>query len=342
MKKNLIVSMIAALAAVSAQAAEVKLSGDFRFRHEMIYNEPQTANQTYHQERFALRVGSLVKLSDVTAVEFRLSTGNIPSNFVTMGLNNSSGAGTLTNYDVLVDRAYFAYTGITGLTVVGGRVKNVFYAAGGSDLIAAADMNFDAIGGAYTLGLGDFNLFANAAYIWVNKVTATPSDASLLAAQIGARTKMADFDIGLGVANYHVINLGAYNMYDYGIDVGTKFGETPFALFFDYVNNSMASANNTGWLAGAKFGALKKVGDYLVSYDYRNVGANAVINSIDSTDSVQDATNDGTVHRISANYMFADATTIGLFAALGTKDPVAAGAANTNYNKYQINLGFTF
>ena len=86
----------------------------------------------------------------------------------------------------------------------------------------------------------------------------------------------------------------------------------------------------------------KKGGDWMVSYDYRSVGANAVIASIDSADSLNAAGINGKVHRAKASYMLADNMTVDLAGFLGTKTAVTTGAVGTRYNKAQLNVTLAF
>lgn len=358
MKRHLLVLAASTLIASSALAADIKFNGDFRFRHELVTDESPGANDTvFNRERIALRFGSLVSINNVTNFEFRLATGNgVDSSFWTLGNDNLS---TLGNYLIAIDRAFFSYTGLPNFTLVGGRVKNVFYTAGGSDMIASADLNFDALGGAYVLPLGDFKVFVNAAQVWLNQneaandpATATTFDSMLSALQVGARHKIGDIDYGFAGALYSVNNnrlLGKeYKLINAGVDVAMKAGELPVAVFFDFVTNGSAATladgkeHGTGFLVGAKVGSTKKAGDWMVAYDYRSVKADAVIDSIDSSDNVNATNVDGQVHRAKAFYVLADGFTASLAGILGKEKTVAVTPVDTNKNKVQIDLAFAF
>jgi hypothetical protein len=61
----------------------------------------------------------------------------------------------------------------------------------------------------------------------------------------------------------------------------------PLEFKGDYVKNNDASSLDTGWLVGAKIFGTKddKPGSYELSYDYRNVQANAVLAALNDSDS---------------------------------------------------------
>lgn len=359
-KKNLAIVVLGLVTAMAAQAAEVKWNGDFRFRHEFVKDNAANNDTAYNRERVSLRMGSIVQVNDASMVEFRLATGNgLDSAFTTLGGSGTGGKGafpaTLGNIGINLDRAYFAYTGVSNLTLAAGRVKNGFYFAGGNDMLFSTDLNFDAVGASYKLPVGDFTIMFNGAQVWVNEnETSSVDDTTMSAVQVAARHKVGDLDYSFGVGYYNVNqdNLasslgGEFKMIDLGLDMYFKVAELPLMVFADYVTNGSAVAladgekHATGMAFGAKVGAWKKAGDWAVGYDYRNVKANAVLSGVDSPDSLNSAgTTDGAVHRVKASYTIAEGFTASLAGILGKATTVATTPVEKNKNKFQFDLSF--
>lgn len=369
-RKHLSFFVLGMVIASSAQAADVKLNGDFRFRHELVTNDNPGANQAaYQRQRISLRVGSLINVNEVAKAEFRLATGNgVTSAWWTLGKDNAAnGTSALGNFGINIDRAYFAYTGVSNLTILGGRVKNMLYMAGGSDMIFDSDFNFDEIGATYALPVGDFNVTITGAEVWLNQSEATDTDTlgtlsapnttrdsflSLL--QAGARHKVGDIDYGFAAAAYNVSSnyyFGQeYKLVNLGTDVVFKVSETPLAVFVDYVNNAGAAAlsdgedHSNGIFVGAKYGTTKKAGDWMLAYDYRNVKANAVISTLSDGDSTVSPTSslDRTAHRMKGAYVIADGMTASLTGIFSKGTTIAATPVETKQNKGQLDLTFAF
>jgi hypothetical protein len=88
-------------------------------------------------------------------------------------------------------------------------------------------------------------------------------------------------------------------------EYGFKYGDKPAALFANYVKNTVASGgDDAGWLIGGKLGKCKAPGSWQVSYDYRELDADAVLGAFNDSDFIGGGTN-GEGHRFNFAYQLA-------------------------------------
>ncbi len=131
---------------ISSSVKELKLSGDVRLRYQY-ENQAAVANSAAqgvqpasgvedHRTRYRLRlrVNADYKLADDFFAGFGLQTGQ----------NNDSGNQTMAdgtvnqNYAIYINKAFIGWSGIPGITLVGGKQVNPFYT---TDLVWDADIN---------------------------------------------------------------------------------------------------------------------------------------------------------------------------------------------------------
>jgi hypothetical protein len=63
-----------------------------------------------------------------------------------------------------------------------------------------------------------------------------------------------------------------------------ELGRWPISVFADYVNNSDASDNNTGWTLGTKIGQAKDRGQMQFTYIYADKGADSMLGLLTDSD----------------------------------------------------------
>lgn len=354
-------------ATVTAAPIALVWNGDLRYRVESIRQDRQTPTN-YTQSRIRARFGLTADLGDDTLVNFRLATGagRVSTN-QTLGASNQAFA----NYGVLLDRASFRWAGVPNLAFIGGRVANPFWAPGGVDEVWDTDLNFD---GLVVTGenKGAVTPFATAGLFWINQVTSgDTATTNLASAQLGVKAKLNDDSkLNFAVAFHHYIAIvgrtnpfgasaaasafsgntvtGAnnntwvnnYDVLNGGPEFQTKlFGKTA-SIFFDYVFNAAISSENTGYVAGVKFGELKAPGDYQVTYDYRRVEKDATVDTFTDGDSAQGGT-DLYSHRVSVTYKVKKNWQTSLTGYIGEKF-VSNAANQVTRNKIHYDLVFSF
>lgn len=314
---HVLLGLILSVANVSASESSLSWNGDFRYRGEYV-DQPNTVPEKYFQHRIRARLGAKAQVNDKTEVQARLATatGRTSTNQTLGGSNNA-----YQNYGITIDRAFFTTKPVSELTISGGRMANVFYAPGASDLIWDADLNFDGIAATVKKDCEKWTPFLTAAYFLIDKTpSTTPTEVTQQSVSGGTKYDFGDQQLSLGVG-FHTFpglkghsglatstsgnsSTGSTYTYDYNLlNVGTEFqmkaSERPLSVFVDYVKNSEPTEYNDGYLAGVKYGDTKSPGEWVVFYDYRELKKDASIGAFSDGDSWQGGTN-GRGHRVGA------------------------------------------
>jgi hypothetical protein len=344
------------------------IKGDMRFRHD-IQSSEGAAVEKFDQERLQMRVGALTTLGTGVEGEFRLASGagRVSTN-QTLGASNNA----FLNYAVAIDRAYFDWNVAGDLHLVAGRRKNILFAPGNSDLIWDTDLNFDGLAVNYGLNLSDSKVSLVLSNDWLAKnTTADKKDNHLITGQLSARSKLADLDIAVGAGLFHYTNMtgqtainggtdfrgnssitsappGAtttyatnFNILNFGGEVVAPLAGYPVTFLADYATNSSADAEKAAYLVGAKLGKIKKQGDWLVGYDFRKIGRDAVVGAFTDSDTANDSGSDVRSHRIRAAYGINDSLTFTASAFAGKKG-IAEGESELRRNRFMFDLTLVF
>jgi hypothetical protein len=351
------------------------LKGDIRFRHEYQNDEGATGDNPFQQQRLMMRLGAVAQPAPDIEGEVRLGSGYGRTSLnQTLGKDNvsASGSGGLGNFTLTLDRAYFDWGLASGAHLFAGRRRNIFYSAG-SDLIWDGDLNFDGLAATYGADLGDLKLTALLSYDWIRKdaASAAVKDNQLITGQLAARQKFGDLEAGLGATLYHYTHLAGqsaidtgnfkgnssfssggssggstgyrydFNILDFSAEIGAPVGGQTLAAVFDYARNAAAPDEQAAWLAGLKYGRVKKQGDWLVQYDYRVVGRDAVVGAFADGDVASSGGADIRNHRVRAAYGLNDALIFTASAYLGSRG-IAADETALDRKKVQLDLTFGF
>jgi len=137
---------------ISSSVKELKLSGDVRLRYQYENQaasvggtgasngvQPAAGNEDHRTRyRLRLRVNADYKLADDFFAGFGLQTGqNNDSGNQTMA--DAGSAGTyFQNYNIYINKAFIGWSGIPGVTLIGGKQVNPFYT---TDLVWDPDIN---------------------------------------------------------------------------------------------------------------------------------------------------------------------------------------------------------
>ena len=324
------------LSKLAAWAEKVKFSGDLRYRHEFFDVE----DDRYHRnrQRIRARLKMHAKPSDELDVIFRLASGSDDP----VSTNQTLG-GAFSSKRLWLDQAYFNYhpDALAGVHVLGGKMANPFHRPQGSQLIFDGDLNPEGLALTYTHPLnGKAELFAAAGGFWIGEVKAH-RDSMLYDAQAGVKTKLGGgVSLTAGASYYNYTDTkgntvffdptesfgnsaeptspGAgtlmysedYELVEGFVEVGFKAGDTPIALFGDYVSNIAASSGeDTGWMLGFKVGKTKKPGDWDFSYNYRDLERDAVIGALCDSDFIGGGT-DGRGHTFGVGYQLSKSANV--------------------------------
>ncbi len=340
-------------------AENVKISGDLRYRYEMIDEEGKNNRD---RNRIRARLGITGKVTDAIEMGLRLATCEPFSSDKGDPIStNQTLDDAFSKKSIWLDLAYFKWSPKdSGLNIFGGKMENPFYRVGGNQLIWDGDLTPEGIAIQYTRSLGESDeLFANGGGFWVNEVSGG-ADTGLWGIQGGLKHKFADKSTLTGGAGYYSYgningsspligtgfqgNSNAVSLYtnDYDIaevfgEYGFKLGQTPASAFASYVKNTPASASqDTGWLVGGKLGKCKDPGSWEFSYDYRDLEADAVLGAFSDSDFIGGGTN-GKGHRLGYTYQLAKNLQGALTYFLDKK-----GNDNHGYDRLQADLVFKF
>ena len=336
-------SSVAEVVSAGAPAAEdswsdrISLDGDFRYRYERIDSE---GSDTRRRNRIRARTNVRADLADDLEVGFGLATGGddpVSTNQTLGGGGSSKG--------VVLNLAYADWEVMDGLHLIGGKFKNPLYRVGKQALMWDGDWTPEGI--AMTWERDWF--FVNAIGTFLESDSRRGNDALSLGAQFGVTGEFAGARLIGGLGYYQIPTQGESTTFGDPADPGDYFGNTavqadgqpcgtvegagcvylydyslaqvfaeaafdlagwPATVFFDYVNNSDASDNDTGWTLGTRLGQAKNKGQWQFSYLYADKEADALLGLLTDSDFAGGGT-DNNGHFFKVDYGVAKNWTIG-------------------------------
>jgi hypothetical protein len=290
---------------------DTKLKGDFRMRYQ--YDRKRNTATQSERSRFRLRLGTESKVNDQAEVYFGLASGSSSDPRST----NQTLQDSFAKKSVYIDYAYADYIAAPWATLLIGRMKNPVWQTG--DMLFDTDINPE--GGAIQLkhALGDrTNFFMNNAFFILDDSASpngTGADPTMFVIQPGVdikvndktKLKFAGAYYGFNsVKNQVLDNTSGTNTlsgqatsllnYDFdswsvsselGIREPLNIGFIPyFSVFGDYIENMDPSSQNTGYIAGFKFGNEKvsNWNQWQAKYTYRSIGKDAVLDIFPDSD----------------------------------------------------------
>jgi hypothetical protein len=114
-----------------------------------------------------------------------------------------------------------------------------------------------------------------------------------------------------------------------------ELGNWPALLFFDYINNSDASDNDTGWTLGGKIGQARDRGQMQFTYFYADKGADSMLGLVTDSDFGGGGT-DSKGHWLQFNYGVNKSWTIGAQYFINEVD--LASGSQSDYNRLMIDM----
>lgn len=346
-------------------AEKIKLTGDLRYRHEMI-DEQDKDSRTRHRLRARLTVEA--KPNDDLKVILRLASGE---NEDPVSTNQTLGY-SFTKKTTWLDQAYFSYMpgSLKGFQFSGGKMKNPFKTPGSTDLLWDGDLNPEGISLGYE-SKTDIGIFLAAGGFWVEERKAD-DDTMLYGIQAGLNFKLGDktkLTIGGGYFTYDNIKdfHGIYDpakgfgntmareidddgnetgnllyVYDYElietlVEFSTQMGSIPIAVYGDFVQNGDPDEDNTAMLFGLTVGKLKNPWSYEFSYNYREVEKDGVLGAFTDSDFIGGGTN-GKGHKLGFGLQLAKNWNAGVTYFMNEKNL----DDTSDYNRFQFDLGFKF
>jgi hypothetical protein len=315
----------------------IRLDGDFRYRYERI--DPE-GSDTRRRNRIRARVNVKADVSDDIEVGFGLATGGDDP----VSTNQTLGGGG-SSKDVSLNLAYADWEVMDGLHLIGGKFKNPLYRAGKQALMWDGDWTPEGIAMNYKRDW----YFVNAIGTFLESDSRRGNDAFSWGAQFGATGEFAGARLTGGVAYYSIPTQGDTTTFGDPSDPGDFFGNTavqadgqpcgtvggevclyrydylltqvfaeaafelggwPAVVFADFVNNSDAADNDTGWTLGTRLGQAKNRGQWQFSYLYADKEADAMLGLLTDSDFAGGGT-DNNGHFFKVDYGMSKNWTIG-------------------------------
>ncbi|UCF05277.1 MAG: putative porin [bacterium] len=319
MKRLLCVTLIGLMILpVVSKAGEwherIKLTGDFRHRHELIQVEDKDDRNRW---RIRLRLSLEGEITDEWSAGVRLATGsNDP-----VSTNQTLDDGFTTKMFNL-DRAYFDFhpTFLRGLHIRGGKMELPFDKVENTELIWDSDLSPEGAAVMYENTTHEkVAVFLSGAFFYIDERKAD-DDTWLAGGQLGVKVEpRADMHAMVGggyydyeeVKDHHVIfnhddpfgnssishqvvvdgdttiyedYIWDYNLFEIFGEIGYTLETMSVTVYGNYVYNTGADSLNAGWLVGVTFKYGKGRGAVKVYANYRELEADAVIGAFTSSD----------------------------------------------------------
>jgi hypothetical protein len=297
--------------ASASWADRVRLDGDFRYRFESI---DVGGSDVRRRHRIRARTNIEAEVSDSIDVGFGLATGGDDP----VSTNQTLGGGG-SSKPVALNLAYAEWKASDGLRLIGGKFKNPLTRVGGQGLTWDGDWTPEGLALKYQRDW----FFVNAIGTYIEGDSKKSNDNFTWGGQIGASAYFGNVKLMGGVGYYSIPTKGSTTnfgdpsdpadffgntaveasgaacgtttdttcvfLYDYQLtqafaEASFDIGDWPALVFFDYVENSDPSDNNTGWTLGTKLGRVRDRGDMQFTYYYANKEADATLGMLTDSD----------------------------------------------------------
>ena len=345
---------------------KVKIKGDLRTRYEYIDDESKDDGR--NRARIRARLGVDAEVTPTVDVHFQLSTGGEVDGEGDPVSGNQTLDDAWSSKNIWISQAWADWhpENVPGLNVLAGKIKYPFITPVKSELIFDGDVNPEGAVLKYKKSLDSTDLMANAYgfYLIENKAE---GDTGLFGIQGAAKHKFEAFSdkahVMGGVGYFDYVNIegeefildgdpfgntadptGTMFAEDFELlnvfgELGIKVKEVPVTLFADYVTNTAADDEDTGWSVGFKIGKCKKPGSWDFRYLYKEVEQDAVFGTFTDSDFGGGGT-DHEGHEFNLAYQLAKNWKLGGTLFLNDKD--VKGGADEDYTRVQLDAKFKF
>jgi hypothetical protein len=340
--------------AVASWTDKLSLKGDLRMRYENV--DVEGVSEERNRQRLRARLGVIAKPHDNLELGLRLSTtdNNSPrSANQTLGNGNSS-------KDFVLDLAWFKWSALQGLSVSGGKFQNILYRPGQQGMLWDSDWNPEGFGLSYVNG----PFFANAIGFWLES-DSVETEEFTYGAQLGTALSLTE-DVklvaGAGYYRFNTEGKGTFfgpssafwgnssnpvtdtYLYNYEeieafAELAFKLAGLPASVYADYVVNTDADDNDTGWSAGVQIGDAKAKGSWQFSYAWQDLEADAVFAGLTDSD-FAGGFSDNKGHRLQGAYALSDRWNVGLTYFIN--QTLVHTGPDLDYDRFQLDMNFKY
>ena len=341
-------------------ADRIKLDGDFRYRYEDIDKE---GSDSRSRTRIRARTNIKAQVADNIQAGFGLATGGEDPT----STNQTIGGGG-SSKGVLLNLAYVDWEATDGLHLIAGKFKNPLKRAGNQGLIWDGDWTPEGLAMKYR---SDW-FFANVLGTYLEGDSKKSNRNFSWGGQVGASGAIGDMKLTGGIGYYSIPTKGETTtfgdptdpddffgntgaeagglacgttpdvdcvyLYDYKLmqvfaEASFDIGEFPALVFFDYVNNSDPSENDTGWIVGTRIGQARDRGEMQFTYYYTDKEADSMLGLLTDSDFGGGGT-DRKGHWLQFNYGVSKSWAIG--AQYFINEINIASGSKSDYNRLMI------
>jgi len=342
----------------------INLKGDFRLRYQyedIKADDGEVTNR--NRGRYRWRLGMVVDVTEDKKwqVGFGLASGSDDPRSTNQTFTND-----FETPDARIDYAYAQYQPFKEWKIIGGQFKNPLYKP--KDLVWDGDIRPQGVAAPFKYKVNDqFGFFVNPALFVLQEFRPkgeSDSTAWMFALQPGVTINPTKATwIKLAGTWYKNTNVKGHSfkhsahtntdaktalLYEYssiGADgeVGVKFNSyiQKVAVFGQYINSD-ADKDDTGWLAGIKFGrSVKDLGDWEFKYNYRHLERDAVLDFLPDSDFYGGKTN-SEGHEVEFKFGLAKHVYLALDYYYAKKIDAAPGGTDQPQNLFQFDVNYKF
>ena len=286
-----------AIIPANADESPVELKIDFRYRYEFIDDDSKDSSQ--RRNRIRSRFGLIGTVGEQLKINLRFATAE----------KNPTGANQDLGHDfslkdIGLDQFYFDYSISNNASLQGGKVKNPYFKANKSELIFDGDYNPEGLALQFNKGI----VFGSIGVFLMDEHESA-DDISITSFQVGLSNKTStgtQYKIALARYSFDDIHgrpaseitwngklfgnpidasgnyLNNYTLSNFSAEINTNIGaqEIPAIFFIDWVKNTEADSDDSGYQVGLK---LSLVDSWNVTYFYQDLEENAVFGALTSS-----------------------------------------------------------
>lgn len=296
-----------------AEEGKISINGDFRYRHREI--DQQFVGPS-HADQIRARFGLTSKINDHFSSGIRVATGtsNGPTGTLDTMDNN------FTKKSLYLDQAWASWVANNSMPVLTvGKMKSPFVDVGDTGLIIDSDVNPEGFSGVWSMS-GFFAKMAH--YVLDDDIYRTNSNLDGL--QLGYDADLGGNHIIVGGSYFDFskskqVVLGSASgntttpSYDYNlVELFARFDWNdllPLSFYVDLVQNDDPSNDEKAWVAGTVVKLCEKA--WMVGYDYRDTGKDAVVGYFNDSDFAGGGT-DNHGHRVFTSYKLSSNVVFGV------------------------------
>lgn len=263
MRKAILASVILSAMFSAAQAADVKLSGDFGYRNDDL----EVGSVNSNRDRLRLQLNATADVNDKTKVVFGVRTGSTKSSWNDIGEGNS-----LKN--VGLNLAYVEYAAAPFAKVTLGKMNRPWHS---DALFFDNDIKPEGLAVAVK---HDSGLSASAFNLKLVE-GGVAKDSDLVGLQVGLSKKLAGLDVAAHATTLkQEVKVGnalvKHDQLVLGASLKKDVAGVPVKLFVEQLTNDEAKTQDKATAYGVTFGNAKNAGDWEVSLLKQDAEANAL------------------------------------------------------------------